>query len=566
MMKKILGLLILILALTACAFNDQKKISEEIAVEIQNIEINRPRHILLNISQNNENTQMITWKTDIKGEKISKVQFVEKSKFTDFKGEVNIESGEVFEFKTQKEGEAFNIHKVVLKNLKQDTQYVYRVGNGKIWSEKCEFKTGIQEGKYKFLVFGDSQSGSASNPDYKAWEETIKNACKLNKDASFFINVGDLVEIGQDYAHWKNWFEAIKGTAENIQFAAVQGNHETLSIDSDDKGKPSFWINQLLMPQNGPDNLKNQVYSFDYGDVHFVVLNTQEEEEKHINGSIIEPQKIWFEEDLQKTDKKWKIVFIHKPLYCNSNGREEEFLKRQFQPLFDKYKVDIVFTAHDHVVARTYFIKEDNYFSKPSEGTLYYATGRSGAKAYPNVSKKVWNTYFYAPLEKPNYMTVEVDGFKIKIDSFSQDGTIIDSYKIDKEKDEDEPKTVLPEKTEDVILILNGKIMPVENLKAVQLIEGKWYLSAKIFSKEVEGSLKRVDDNKIRLNMHDIRVTFNLTEKNCTVDGKPKEIKDELIINNEEVLISADTIKDVYEYLWHYNEKQNMIFFTKIYN
>lgn len=34
---------------------------------------------------------------------------------------------------------------------------------------------------------------------------------------------------------------------------------------------------------NGPDGLKGQVYSYDYGDVHFVVLDSQEDEEAVLN-------------------------------------------------------------------------------------------------------------------------------------------------------------------------------------------------------------------------------------------------------------------------------------------
>ena len=68
------------------------------------------------------------------------------------------------------------------------------------------------------------------------------------------------------------------------------------------------------MPQNGPEGLKGQVYSYDYGPVHFVVLDSQEEEQKK-HGDILKIQQTWLEADLAASKAKWKIVFFHKPPY-----------------------------------------------------------------------------------------------------------------------------------------------------------------------------------------------------------------------------------------------------------
>ena len=52
-----------------------------------------------------------------------------------------------------------NYHSVTFKNLKSNTMYGYRVGDGKIWSEWIQFKTAKKEGEpFSFLYVGDAQN------------------------------------------------------------------------------------------------------------------------------------------------------------------------------------------------------------------------------------------------------------------------------------------------------------------------------------------------------------------------------------------------------------------------
>ncbi|WP_231969034.1 hypothetical protein [Thermoanaerobacterium sp. RBIITD] len=57
----------------------------------------------------------------------------------------------------------------------------------------------------------------------------------------------------------------------------------------------------------------------------------------------LEAQKVWLDKDLSSTNKTWKIVFFHKTPYYNKATRSNEQIKAAFQPIFDKYHVDIVF-------------------------------------------------------------------------------------------------------------------------------------------------------------------------------------------------------------------------------
>lgn len=79
--------------------------------------------------------------------------------------------------------------------------------------------------------------------------------------AKFFINLGDLVEEGQNYDHWNTWFEAAKGVINAIPTVPVLGNHETYVPNSEINSKPIFWLAQFKVPLNGHDHGLSRTYS-----------------------------------------------------------------------------------------------------------------------------------------------------------------------------------------------------------------------------------------------------------------------------------------------------------------
>ena len=54
----------------------------------------------------------------------------------------------------------------------------------------------------------------------------MKTAYTQNPEANFFINIGDLVDNGEDASQWNAWFDAVEPMAENVPFVGVIGNHE----------------------------------------------------------------------------------------------------------------------------------------------------------------------------------------------------------------------------------------------------------------------------------------------------------------------------------------------------
>ena len=388
-----------------------------------------PDHIMLTWSDDPTTTQTISWRA-----KTAVAQGSVRYKESDNPRAAYITINATVERFTTLPGDtpgSMNIFSARLTGLKPGTRYIYSIESGKNSSTEKSFFTAVKNNDtFEFLIFGDSQCGDARNPDYAPWHDTVNGAFKRHGNSKFIINMGDLVEVGQSYIHWDNWFNAAKDVISSVPVVPVQGNHETYTKVRREHSKPIYYTGQFKVFQNGPNGLKGQVYSFDYGTIHFSVLDSQQDEESPISGDILQIQKEWLDRDLASSKKPWKLVLMHKPPYYNNPMSINTSVKAAFCPIFDKHHVDVVFTAHDHVIARTIPMKNDKPYSNPKDGTVYYITGRSGAKHYDFLFSMPWDEFFHNPRKEPCYLLVSVNKNRLTIAIYNQDGSDINSYSI----------------------------------------------------------------------------------------------------------------------------------------
>lgn len=296
------------------------------------------------------------------------------------------------------------IHTALLTDLQPNKTYEYRVGYDKKRSNWQTLKTAAGS-DFKALIFPDSQSS-----DYNVWKQTEEPAWQAHQDAAFFINMGDLVDNGQDSYQWNAWFDVVEDMVSTIPVAPVMGNHETYTKNWKMR-MPEAYTHLFALPGNGSDQYKNQFYSFDYGDVHFVVLNTQDKELADFEPNLLADEQVWFKEDMAKTTKKWKVVLMHKdPLQYSFNNRPEPRPEgfdpegEAWMPLFDQYGVDVVLSAHLHTFRDRGHIKN---FQRDPSGPLYIITGVAGNVRYPDLWKKHSLDEYVAPQpETDDYLVI----------------------------------------------------------------------------------------------------------------------------------------------------------------
>lgn len=316
-----------------------------------------------------------------------------------------------------------------LAGLEPGTDYEYRLVSENGAGEWHDLQT-AGAGDFSCLIFPDSQSS-----DYSDWEKLAQGAAQRNPGVAFFINMGDIVDNGEDHTQWQSWFYGVDGIIDRMPFVPLMGNHET--YDQQWKVRlPEAYLRYFAVPDNGSRDFGRYYYSFDYGSVHFMALNSQWEETEGFKPGLKEEQLRWLEEEARASRKKWKIVLIHKDVLQyrihNRPERQEGIsdVGAAFMPLFDDLGIDIVFTAHLHTYRNRGHIFD---FQRDARGPLYILTGVAGNVRYPGLWIDHAMDEVVAPQpETDNYLTMAVTEEKITVKCFLPDGQEIDRAEVKK--------------------------------------------------------------------------------------------------------------------------------------
>ena len=92
------------------------------------------------------------------------------------------------------DGRTAVLHAAELEGMMPGRRYEYRLVNGEEASEWRPLTTPAERDGFKALIFPDSQSS-----DYSVWRDVAQGAWQRNRDAAFFVNMGDLVDNGEDH-------------------------------------------------------------------------------------------------------------------------------------------------------------------------------------------------------------------------------------------------------------------------------------------------------------------------------------------------------------------------------
>lgn len=121
-----------------------------------------------------------------------------------------------------------------------------------------------------------------------------------------------------------------------------------------------------------PEGLHETVYTVDYQDVRIIVLNSNDR---------LEEQTRYLEQQLKTSTAKWNIISCHHSVFSPAKGRDFEFARKNWKPLFDTYNVDLVLNGHDHTYARGHVPVVSTMDGTDGLGTVY-VTSVSGPKQY----------------------------------------------------------------------------------------------------------------------------------------------------------------------------------------
>lgn len=314
---------------------------------------------------------------------------------------------------------AAHYHSLNFTELKPNTLYVYRVGDGSnIWSEWIQFRTAeAKAAPFSFIYFGDAQNDLKSK-----WSRTIRQAYSDLPKADFMLHAGDLINVAQRDQEWGEWFYAGGWIYQNIPSIPTPGNHEYPRIN----GKTDLtkhWRPSFTLPENGPKGLEESAYYVDYQGARIISINSSAY--LYYDQDSIS-QMLWLDQVLQSNPHKWAVVTMHHPVFSPAGDRDSPALRSGLKTLFDKYNVDVVLQGHDHTYARGGNNLPVGATVIDSTGPVY-AVSVSGPKMYLS-NFTSWMDR--AAVETQLYQLIHVKQDTLTYEAYTTVGDLYDKFQI----------------------------------------------------------------------------------------------------------------------------------------
>ena len=278
------------------------------------------------------------------------------------------------------DGVKYYSNKVIVKNLKADTNYYYQVMQNGKWQD-AEVYTTKSFSEFSFLYVGDPQIGASKNQtsteqekmvsagnevsstatdnlaarnDGYNWNNILNDAVKDHSNVSFIVSAGDQVNAGKNEREYAAYLGADALTS--LPVATTIGNHDSVS-------------NQYSLHFNNPNAFSSKDanyiqgqteagtdYYYSYGNVLFIVLDTN-------NYNCATHENVMKKAISENKDAKWRIVVFHQDIFGSGYDHSDSdgmVLRTQLTPLMDKYEIDVVLQGHDHTYSRTYQLQGDD--------------------------------------------------------------------------------------------------------------------------------------------------------------------------------------------------------------
>lgn len=252
-------------------------------------------------------------------------------------------------------------HFIPVSGLAAQTRYYYSVGSS---SETLSLDTrntfitspvtGMQT-PFRVWVIGDAGTGTSSQAAvYSAYRNFTGSA-----PTHFWLQLGDNAYLnGTDTDYRNNMFNRYPDLLRQSVTWPTLGNHDGISANSSTQSGPYYSI--FSLPANaqagGIASGTEAYYSFDYGNAHFVVLDSSESP-RSVGGAMYN----WVQADLQANSADWLIALWHHAPYTHGSHNSDTdttltMMRQNFVPLFESYGVDLVLSGHSHSYERSRFI------------------------------------------------------------------------------------------------------------------------------------------------------------------------------------------------------------------
>ncbi len=313
-----------------------------------------------------------------------------------------------------------------ITGLTPNTTYYYQVtnpttstvyGSGSFITAPANNATSV-----RFLGMGDSRSQPFALDSIMAAMQNFYSQPGNQDYQRLTIHNGDWVSSDGESYWTTQWFDPTKtdivNFTANTPINGCKGNHDNDGSYPNGysttfpKYFPFPYPNATLVAGT-PATYNNLYWSFDYGPVHFTVVD------EYTNFAPGSAQYNWLINDLATTTKAWKILIYHEPAYSAGSDADNTTV-RALEPFITQYNVDLVYCGHSHNYARTgaYNLAQANG-DEIALNVPHITSGGGGAPVYqPDFTNKGSYPHVITAWPAFEFMTFDVEGESLTMTTY----------------------------------------------------------------------------------------------------------------------------------------------------
>lgn len=270
-------------------------------------------------------------------------------------------------------------YEVRITGLTPNTRYYYGIFDGQRRltepNESYHFVTHPPRGEAKaarIWVVGDS--GTGREAQHNVHSSMIDWTSHEQRPIDFYLHLGDMAyQRGRDVEFQTRFFEMYEPTLRHVVCWPTMGNHEGSTSKGTNGVGPYYdaYVCPARGEAGGVPTGTEAFYSFDYGRIHFICLDSHDLDRKP-TGLMAR----WLKLDLERAKSDWLIAFFHHPPYTkgsHDSDREKQLIEMRTHilPILESGGVDLVLTGHSHIYERSMLM--DGAYETPTvaEGVIF---------------------------------------------------------------------------------------------------------------------------------------------------------------------------------------------------
>ncbi len=330
-------------------------------------------------------------------------------------------AAETRRFETDETGDevVYTAFDATLVGLEPDIDVCYEVyGDGDLIVARGALHTSWEgdDRPLRMIVVGDTGNDS---PEQHAIRDRM-----MEVEADLFLHLGDMAYGDGRYPEFeRHMFAVYAELLQAIPMWPTVGNHEYKT------GLATPYIAVYYLPENAwRAEEAEYYYSFDYGNAHFVSLDSNEFRYVTTIGPREDNMIDWLRADLAASDAEWKIAFMHHPIYSSGQHGSTPWLQAVLVPEFEAGGVDLVLVGHDHHYERTVPILGDAIARDDAAALTYIVAGAGGVGL-----REVAGDWFteVADDQVHNFLYLEIDGCTATGRAIGIAGQEVDAFTLD---------------------------------------------------------------------------------------------------------------------------------------